>query len=333
MFTLAERTSILDKFDEGVAGIIGNTPLLDIDVASILDDVDATKSYVRDNAANAVLSKVPTGAPKPFYKVRVSVSDLEESATSSRVLNINFSNTKASPIDFKFQYTKASASVDAASIVEFLSSALRHVIGSLMVDENLGALNELLAEASNPENSDLDYTIRFIPASTTTSRFVDRITDDELVIVANDESSFEIPDLVVLTDVDPEGEFAEKETARKEKARASFFQTLEGLDRPVDFLAAKLSLVKLLTNITTHAPATLVTRAYRNGVSKAILTRKKDTELLVQAEDAEGIDVLGAVRRSGETGEYTVILAPFQRKSLEASDVDIIAAMEEQLAA
>lgn len=332
MFTQEERDEIIAKYDQGVSEIVGNTQYVDIDPRELLTDVDKIKDYVRDTAINAVLSKIPVGSPKPYYQVRVSVSELV-AQEESYVLSINLSDTKASPIEFTFRYSESNENVNVETIIEFLSNSFRSILHTSMVQENLDALNELLGEAVNPENSDLGYTISFVPSSAVTTKFVDRITDTELVLVANDDSSFQVPNLVVFTRLDEDSEMYETELERKNNSVDAFLKSFEGLERPVDFLQAKPSILKLLTSITTHAPATLITRAYRNKVSPALLNRRTDADIFVQTQDGEGIDVIGAVRRSGETGGFTVILEPIYRKTLEASpEVDIEAEIKKQLA-
>lgn len=332
MYTSEKRDEILNSFDEGVSDIVENGhPVLDTNPVDLLEDLDAINDYIKDNLNHAVFSKIPEGSPAPNHLIRVSVSELPESGDAKLALSVIIRNSVNSLVPFKYEYRKVSTQITAQGLIEFIASALHSILHSSMAAVNLGEVNDFFAEAVSADNANLDYTIQFIPRSAAKHRsnFVDQIDNDSIVLVADEDRAFEVPNLVVFSEIDEDDEFAEEKAKRRETSRANVFEKLVGLDRPVDFLGAKLKLVKVLTSLSNHSVATLVSKSYSRKVTKSIEGVRKDLDILVRVDK----DVIGAVRRTGETGDFEVILNPFQKGTLEPSDVDLVAEVKKQLAA
>lgn len=330
MYTSEQRDEILQSFDEGVATILtsGNS-VLGTNPGEIVSDLDAISDYVKINVNNAVFSKIPEGAPAPHHLVRVGVSELSGASKATHSLSIVIRSSVSSSVPFKFHYSKANNAVTAQNLVDFVAGAIRSVLNSAMAATNLEEVNEFFAEGV--ESANLDYSIKFIPRSTASreNNYVERVDNDAVVFIADDDRAFEVPNFIIFSEIDEDDEFAEKKEAHKESSRAKVLEQLAGLDRPIDFLGAKLKLVKVLTSLTNHEVSTIVSKSYSRKVSKSIEKVNKDLDILVRAED----DVLGAVHRDGETGDFSVILDPFHKKTLERSDIDLVAEVKKQLAA
>lgn len=315
MYTKEQHDTILSSFREDALRLYDPTqyPLLDVNIVELAKDGDRLSEWLRVTVKKAVEAQLPVGSPIPEITIRNSVTDLP--SIGSAMLSINISPQKASPVAFpKEAFKRADNQTTSHEIVQFIVSAYAKILHTLMENVNLEKLNSVLAWATSEDQADRSYTISFVPSTLRARQagFINTINDDELVLVADSDKVFELPDWVVLSDDDPDVSQQRLDTSRR-----GLVESLIPHDTVVSALHAKIPMIRSVAGVGTHRTHTLIRKAFGRdaaGMTKGI---KKAVLALVETDK-----VIGAVEYSGEN--VSVVLSPVSKETLEPVDFNIV---------
>lgn len=344
MFTLEDRNNFHDEFEANLSTTIKENKLIDQDLEALAASLDDFIYYTRSTVLNSVLSALPVGVPHPSPNVRTTITDTVD---QKPFVSVVISSQKKSPVKFSFRQTFAGNTLNPSNIVEFFAKSVRRAVDLLMQSDNLVAVNEFYARAA--VEAELPFSISVVaPGQGVKNTFVDHISDDEVVFVADEDAVFNrLTEMRVFDDegTTPEGRAAALRIAQgiAPEAVAEGEEVVEvvptdadnhrvaveklatddlrGLTSPVDLLRSRNSILRIIAGISTHTPTTMIRGSEKRkitGVTKGI---KKDISAVVETPD-----VIGIVERVD--GQWKVQLSAYDKKTYEPSDFDLVAEAE-----
>lgn len=315
MYTREQRDQILADFRENAAQLTDaeKYPRLNADIVEVAQDNDTFSDWLKITLKNAVEAQIPLGAPLPELTIRNSVTEIP--SLDAALISLTVSPKKSSPVAFnKESFKRSDKDTNSYEIVDFLVDAYVRILYTLMENANLEKLNDVLAWATSEEQADRKYSVSFIPSTLRErqSGFINTISDDELILVADSEAVFSLPEWVILADEDEE--VSEK---RIEDARQGLVASLIAHDTVVSLLHAKVPVIKILAGIGTHRTHTLIRKAFGRDAEGMNSKIKKSVLALVETDD-----VIGAVEYNN--GEVSVVLSPVSKDTLEPVEFNIV---------
>lgn len=315
MYTKDQHDEILSSFREDALRLsdVSQYPLLTVDIVELAKDGDRLSEWLRMTVKKAIEAQLPVGSPIPDVTIRNSVTDLP--SMGAAMLSITISPQKASPVAFpKATFRRSDKETTSLEIVNFIVGAYAQILHTLMENVNLTKLNEVLAWATSEEQADRNYKISFVPSTLRARQagFINTINDDEIVLVADADKVFDLPNWVVLADEDPDISQQRLETSRR-----GLVESLIPHDTVVSALHAKIPMIRTVAGVGTHRTHTLVRNAFgrdAKGMTKGI---KKPILALVETDE-----IIGAVEYNGEN--VSVVLSPVSKETLEPADFNIV---------
>lgn len=259
---------------------------------------------------NLAIAAIPVGIAIP--KASLYVSPMGEDEIT--LVYVTLSNKINS--EEKFSYKTSVNQKDAdAHLFSFIEEVYADLVQNEIIKTNLAKVNNVLSQAV--AEAGLSYAIRVIsPIGTSVGKKIFSMTDDEIVFVANAERALDLDDMLIFYD-------APDEVVSEEMIQGAYsklVETLTSAQTPEQLVGIHGgSLISLICDISKRIkPATLI---------KAVCT--KDVKKLRGDNDAvafyqEGNTYALVARRSGN---YEVILSPFDLEDLHRVDVDVLDAI------
>lgn len=221
--------------------------------------------------------------------------------------------------DYKFNRAKEIKLSD--NLIEevslFIVNALVEMYYVEVANENIKELNDKIAGII--EENEIPYTVKFVVSDTATS-IVSSITDTSLVLNASVTEAHKIAEQGLFYSGNEYNDMV------AEKAAAQLADDLKAVQTPVQFLKSNSSLIKTVTGVSTKKRANKLIRevCHRkaenlDGVKQGIGYYTGDIDI-----NGETVTVFALVEKA-EDGTKSVILSPFDIKTLEKVDVDVLA--------
>jgi hypothetical protein len=304
MINAVTRDTLVEQFQSGVSTMFeevkGNYNIAEAMASNSIDDVRAIIKKVQ----SLMVANIPGNAPKA--SLYISSSGVDE----INVINITVANKISSSKSFSYQ-TSITKGKTIEKIVDFMKDVYTALLVDDLICENLERVNEVLAEAV--KDAGLSYGIKVVSPLGNDNKKIASMTDDEIVFVADPERVFTLDTIIVLLD--------EADEVITEDVITSHYNSL------VDDISQAQTPEQL---VGIHGGALV---AYICDISKRLkpltLIKKicsKNIEKLRGSKDAVAYyfedDVFALVER--RDGNFTVVLSPFDVKTLRRVDVDVL---------
>lgn len=238
-----------------------------------------------------------------------------ESEISSVLVTISSLRDAAFPFKYKRRF---GADQDLELIARFIRDSyedlIRHTYEYLAVTR----INEVYSAAV--EAADVPYTVTFVTSAEARPKTpIVSITDSELVLAVDRAGLFGeiVNDALIFLDYPEENEAGQ---AAQKAAVESLVKTLSGAQSVVDYLKLKEAYANALTDFQYSHISTKIVQAF----SKNALNNFGNKADGVQYYNVDG--VFAGLQRTD--GDYEVTFGPLDLKTLEASDLDVVAELE-----
>lgn len=287
----AELKGIASKDTDTVTGIISK---IVTDIETIIKG-----QRVDDISFPSFISRVTVSADT-IKKVTISLrSKLKADYKFTRTISIDIDEDIVSPI--------ATFYVNSLLEMYYLDCA----------NENVKELNETI-KAIQVENN-IPYSISFV-ASDEATTVVAAISDNALILNADISEAHDISSLGIFYSGDEYNELV------KEKAIAGLVDEMKSAQTPVQFLKSNNNLIKKVTGVSTKKRASSLLREIYHRKAENLNAVKQgvgyyNSKTTVNGEEVE----VFALVEKAEDGTKTVVLSPFNVKTLEKVDVDVLA--------
>lgn len=322
MHTIEDFNQIVNKFVEDAAEVTNR--VIENNSMERAVESDSLRVLV-ELFYNASYGSLPHDVSIEDTSLRVNLSDVEGGATTINVTVRNRHETEF-PFKYKSMFTTNSSMEEIGT---FFIQIFRTILENALLKENAKVLDELAEKVAG--TAGLGFKVRFAPDSLASNRAVVKVSDEEVVFAVSREKLLSLEKLVLLS-IDPAVNLIEIEDEQgvhlveDEELRERYNKALDKeatawsvATTPVELIAAKVPLLKYLVEYGLKRPATLVREVFSNRL-EAVGRFAKDKNLTAfYLQD----DVFGAVIR--EDGEFSVLLSPFNTKTLEKADVDLLA--------
>lgn len=191
-------------------------------------------------------------------------------------------------------------------------------------NENVVALNEKVAEIV--AQAEVPYSFRF-DVDAESDAMVLAINDSEVVFNANISKMHDISRMGIFKSGDEYDNIVCSATTEK------IITALKAAQTPVQLIKANVPIIKDVTGVSTKKRASKIIRGSYHRQAKYLGGTKSgigyfDETVKINGED---VDVFALVAKA-EDGEITVVLSPFDVKTLYNVEFDVVAAVKEQLA-
>lgn len=191
--------------------------------------------------------------------------------------------------------------------------------------ENVEELNDILAEIT--KENEIPYTIKFIIDHTADSPIAS-ITDDEVVFNAGISEALSLSSLGLLQSGDDYNDLV------RTNATNELVAVLKAAQTTPQLIKSKVKVINALLDLPTRKKASKIIRETYHRQARYLNKVKKGVGYYldkVKVNDEE-IEVFSLVEKA-EGGEMTVILKPFDTKTLYNVDIDVLEAVKNQIEA
>lgn len=191
--------------------------------------------------------------------------------------------------------------------------------------ENVEELNDILAEIT--KENEIPYTIKFIIDHTADSPIAS-ITDDEVVFNAGISEALGLSSLGLLQSGDDYNDLV------RTNATNELVAVLKAAQTTPQLIKSKVKVINALLDLPTRKKASKIIRETYHRQARYLNKVKKGVGYYldkVKVNDEE-IEVFSLVEKA-EGGEMTVILKPFDTKTLYNVDIDVLEAVKNQIEA
>ena len=255
------------------------------------------------------------GVGLPAFISKISL----ESDENSRTLNISIRSKLKSA--YKFVRERAIAISDnlIEDIATFYIDALFEMFYLDEAHANVTALNEKIANLV--AENEVPYSVVFV-VSDTAKTIVNSISDTCLELNASISEAHDLSSLGLFFEGSEYNDMVAAEAAKK------LVDELKAVQTPVQFLKSNNDLIKKLTGVSTKKRANKLIREIHHRKAENLGTVKQgvgyyNAEVEVAGETIE----IFALIEKAEDGTKTVVLSPFNVKTLEKVDYDVLAAI------
>lgn len=308
MISKSERDRLVVAFHEGVEKNLKEN-MVNVKLVEYCKngDKDAVKQVCEKVRAN-IVSAIPSGYSIPKAVMHVTCTG---SGADITVISISLMNGIRDEKKFKFSIAIPVAEDVLTKLTNFFKAAYDQLVMEKFVEENIEGVNDLLSEIT--EMAGVGYKVKVVSPLNRQGRKIAYISDDEVEFVVDLENIFDVEDILVFQQA--EGEFiTEERIAEAKKALADELGLIQTTVKLVD--AHGGSLLKFLCNIGTQVKAMSLIRK----------VNPKNVERLRGGNDTlayyENDGVYAIVSR--QDGKYDIVLKPFDMKTLEPVDVDVL---------
>lgn len=201
-------------------------------------------------------------------------------------------------------------------IATFYIDALFEMFYLDMAHKNVTALNDKIAGIV--KENEIPYTVVFV-VSDTAKTIVNSITDNSLVLNASISEAHNIASLGLFYEGSEYNDMVAAEAAKK------LADELKAVQTPVQFLKSNNDLIKKLTGVSTKKRANkLIREIHHRKVENLDAVKQGIGYFNAEVEVAgEQVEIFALVEKS-EDGTKTVILSPFNVKTLEKVDYNVL---------
>ena len=201
-------------------------------------------------------------------------------------------------------------------IATFYIDALFEMFYLDMAHKNVTALNDKIAGIV--EENEIPYSVVFV-VSDTAKTIVSSITDNCLVLNASISEAHNIASLGLFYEGSEYNDMVAAEAAKK------LADELKAVQTPVQFLKSNNDLIKKLTGVSTKKRANkLIREIHHRKVENLDAVKQGIGYFNAEVEVAgEQVEIFALVEKA-EDGTKTVILSPFNVKTLEKVDYNVL---------
>lgn len=278
------------------------------DITSLVADVEATMKapHVGDVGLPQYLSKV-TYEGETLDSVTITVRTKLKSSYKYR-------KDTVVAVDAKFVESVGKAFVDALFDMFYIEEAIA----------NIAALNDKVAEIV--AQAEVPYSFRFA-VDTESNAMVLSINDSEVVFNANITKAHDVSSLGIFQSGDEYDNLVSSATVEK------IITALKAAQTPVQLIKANVPLIKEVTGVSTKKRASKLIRGSYHRQARYLSGTKAGVGYFDETVNINGEDVdVFALVAKNEEGELSVVLSPFDVKTMYNVEFDVVAAVKEQLA-
>ena len=309
MISKSERDRLVAEFHEGVEkNLKENMENVKLVEYCKNGDKDAVKQVCEKVRAN-ICSAIPEGYSIPKAVMHVTCTGTGADVT---VISVSLMNGIKDEKKFKFSIAIPVAEDIQSKLVNFFKAAYDQRVMEKFVEENIDGVNTLLDELT--ERAGVSYKVHVVSPLNRQGRKIAFISDDEVEFVVDLENIFDVEDILVFQEVDGDVITEEKLEGAKE-ALANEIGLIQTTVKLVD--AHGGSLLKILCNIGTQVKAMSLIRKV-NPKNVECLRGTNDTCAYYEKDGVYAV-------LSRQDGILNVILKPFDVKTLDPVDVDVLA--------
>lgn len=277
------------------------------------EEVTATISKLASSVETIIKGTYFDGIGLPAFISKLSL----ESDAGVRTLNISIrSKLKAA---YKFIRERAIAISDniIEDIATFYIDALFEMFYLDAAHCNVMALNEKIATLV--AENEIPYSVVFV-VSDTAKTIVSSISDTCLELNASISEAHDLSSLGLFFEGSEYNDMVAAESAKK------LVDELKAVQTPVQFLKSNNDLIKKLTGVSTKKRANKLIREIHHRKAENLASVKQgvgyyNAEVEIAGEKVE----IFALVEKAEDGTKTVVLSPFNIKTLEKVDFDVLA--------
>lgn len=279
------------------------------------EEVTAIVSQIVSSVETVIKGTYYEGTGLPAFISKISL----ESDESSRTLCISIrSKLKAA---CKFVRERAIAISDnlIEDIATFYIDSLFEMFYLDEAHNNVTALNEMIANLV--AENEIPYSVVFT-VSDTAKTIIGSISDTCLEINASISEAHDLSSLGLFYSGSEYNDMVAAEATKK------LVDELKAVQTPVQFLKSNNDLIKKLTGVSTKKRANKLIREIHHRKAENLGSVKQgvgyyNAEVEVAGETVE----IFALIEKAEDGTKTVVLSPFNVKTLEKVDFDVLAAV------
>lgn len=270
-------------------------------------DVNAVKQVCEKIRAN-IVAAIPEGYSIPKVVMHVTPTG---SGNDITIISVSLMNGIRDEKKFKFSNQFPVSEGTLKQLIYFFKAAYDQLVMEKFVEENLAGVNELLSEIA--EMAGVGYQVKVVSPLNNQGRKIAYISDEEVEFVVDIDNIFDVEDILVFQQAEEEF-ITEEKIAEAKKALADELGLIQTTVKLVD--AHGGSLLKFLCNIGTQVKAmTLIRKVTPKNVDR--LRGSNDTLAYYENDGVYAI----VSRQEGKMG---IVLKPFDVKTLEPADVDVL---------
>lgn len=312
MYKLTEKNELVENFLQSAKEAAESSKMFgDLKAEMTAGNADMAKYLIERlvKAVEDVLPEVGVAGTSKHISFRTS------EGTALNILAMSIKNVYSANESFSFKRELILSENIFEELIDYVRYAYAELVVDALVKVNLEVANEKFEEITKAAGN--SFKVRFVTglAEENRGKTIAHITNEEVVYVADEDAALNLSEILVFADVteliteDKIKQGFDMEVAAFAQAQTTP-QMVAVHDPLVDYLAGVSKLVKAFT---------LIKKVYSKNVEK--IRGNKATEAYFKKDDAF------AVIAVSEDGTREVILNPFNVKTMEAEDIDVLAAM------
>lgn len=282
------------------------------DVASIVESANNPSSFL--TSVNEVVDALLKMQKVCLADMEIASPSLISYTTynSSKSFDLSLRASKNVGIKYKKVHSIAINEDMIYSLANAVADVTTEIIGYKYAEENLGVLNDIVAKAC--EDADCDYTVSFTSLADV-KYFVADIDDKHLTVAVPVENAIDMSNIPLI--YDQKDEFS---ILVAKQAYSSLVFDLKLNQTVVQFMKANNQLIVTLTGGKTKVSASNLLRGTYH---------KKARYVKEGAVGYVSTDSWFALLRNDGADGFSVVLSPFDKKSLLLVDIDPTEALDE----
>ena len=312
MFNAEKKTILIEEFKRNAQELFNSVKSdCDLKTAMLNGDVDDVRGIVK-RCQSIMVANIPEGVDVPKTSLYTSPTTAAGDDSISLV-NITISNKISADKVFKYSTTVTrEGAID--KVLDFMMGVYITLIVDKLVSKNLERVNDVIAQAV--AESGITYGVKIVSSLGNEGKKIARISDDEVVFVADESRVFDLDKIIVLLE-----EPTELITAEViQQHYNDLVEEFANAQTPEQLVSNHGGvLVAHVCDISKRLKAmTLIKKVCTKNVTK--VHGDKDTV----AYFADG-DVFSLVAK--RDGNFEVILAPFDVNTFRKVDYDVLKAI------
>lgn len=306
MFNIQMKNELVDEFVSNVDRNLSIVKAYGSLAESMKQDDAGMVKYLIKETNRIMVASIPDNIEIPSVSVYTSMNGDDNMI---RVIDLILRNKYSSDYEFKMKSRVVYSEDIFEVVVDFLKCSYIELIIDTLVNKNLEIVNTKLAEIG--QKAENDFTVKVVTPLSNKGKKVVKLTDNEVVFVADEERVLSLEDILVFCEPT---EFITEEKIQQgfdeEVARFAEAQTTPqfiGVHDPlVDYICGISKLVK---------PFTLIKKIYSKNIDKVKGYKETDAYFL-----KDGVYSVISVSEEGRE----VALQPFDIETLEVVDLDVL---------
>ena len=284
--------------------------------ASSVADAAAKASELieRVNTIFSVYNDNLVSLPAHIYRFTYgadSINPITLTVRSKLKANVKYVKTVTVPVDANFVENVAHVFYDGLFEMYYLEEAYK----------NVADLNGMLSDLC--EENKIPYKFGFA-VNASSSSIVESITNDTVIFNASVASAIDITDFGICQSGSEYADFVHEEAVTK------LIESLKAIQTTVQLVKGNVEIIKKLTGVSTKKHASKIIRGAYHKNSRFISKQKSGVAYYNETVDINGEEVnVFALVEKAEDGSISVVLNPFDTKTLFNVDFDVIKAIKE----